>query len=57
MGGALPLSSQFRPDLRSVTLVTSTAAQFCFDKTLNAAAVGTPKDFSLGGYDTLAATP
>ena len=52
MGGALPQTSTFRPDLRSVTLVTSSAAQFCFDKTLNAASVGTASDFSLGGYDT-----
>ena len=34
MGGALPLTSTFRPDLSSVTLVSSNTAQFCFDKTL-----------------------
>jgi hypothetical protein len=53
MGGALPLTSTFRPDLRTVTLVASNAAQFCFDKTLNGAAVGVAKDFTLGGYGTL----
>ena len=40
VGGALPLTSTFRPDLRTVTLVASNAAQFCFDKTLNGAALG-----------------
>jgi hypothetical protein len=54
MGGALPLTSTFRPDLRTVTLVASNAAQFCFDKTLNSAALAaTPaKDFGLGGYES-----
>src|ERR1700729_1679735 len=52
MGGALPLTSTFRPDLRTVTLVASNAAQFCFDKTLNGAAVGLAKDFMLGGYNS-----
>jgi hypothetical protein len=51
MGGALPLTSTFRPDLRTVTLVASNAAQFCFDKVLNGAAVGPAKDFGLGGYE------
>jgi len=51
MGGALPLTSTFRPDLRTVTLVASNAAQYCFDKTLNGAAVGPAKDFMLGGYN------
>ncbi len=37
MGGALPQTSTFRPDLRTVTLVSSNAAQFCFDKPLNGA--------------------
>ena len=55
MGGALPLTSTFRPDLRTVTLVASNAAQFCFDKVLNGAAVGPAKDFRLGGYDAPAA--
>jgi hypothetical protein len=51
MGGALPLTSTFRPDLRTVTLVASNAGQFCFDKTLNGAAIGPAKDFMLGGYN------
>jgi hypothetical protein len=54
VGGALPLTSTFRPDLRTVTLVASNAAQFCFDKILNGAAVGPAKDFTLGGYDPTA---
>ncbi len=52
VGGALPQSSTFRPDLRSVTLVSSSAAQFCFDKALNGGLIGAAGDFTLGGYQS-----
>lgn len=52
LGGAIPLTSTFRPDLTTVTLTSGTTAQYCFDKVLDAAAVGAAPsaDFSLGGY-------
>jgi hypothetical protein len=53
MGGAIPLTSTNRPDLRTVTLIGSNA-QFCFDKTLSQG--GGPlsahlANFVLGGYN------
>jgi len=51
MGGAIPLTSNNRPDLRTVTLVTSSTAQFCFDKQLNQAVALVPSAFAIGGYN------
>jgi len=51
MGGAIPLTSTNRPDLRTVTLVSSSGVQFCFDKPLNQATALTGAEFVLGGYN------
>jgi hypothetical protein len=51
MGGAIPLTSTNRPDLRTVTLVTSSGVQFCFDKPLNQVTALTGSEFVLGGYN------
>src|ERR1700681_3454953 len=51
MGGALPLTSTFRPDLKSVAIdISSDTAQFCFDKTLSQTLALNPSNFMLGGY-------
>jgi hypothetical protein len=52
MGGALPLTSTFRPDLTTVTLVNSNTAQFCFDKTLSQSVTLARQNFMLGGYNS-----
>ena len=52
VAGALPLNSQFRPDLSSATLVTASTVQFCFDKTLSQALVLNPSNFVLMGYSS-----
>jgi len=56
MGGAIPLTSTLRPDLSTVTLVTSSEAQFCFDKQLNQANALVPSAFSIGGYNPFDST-
>jgi hypothetical protein len=57
MGGAIPLTSTNRPDLRTVTLVGSNIAQFCFDKTLSQGTALDGNQFRLGGYNPGVSTP
>ncbi len=53
IGGASPPTSTTIPDLRSVSLVASNQAQFCFDKVLSNPGAGglTASAFLLGGYN------
>lgn len=48
LGGAKPLTTTTRADLRSV-VVGGTSARWCFDKSLDLTRL-TPRDFALGGY-------
>jgi hypothetical protein len=52
MGGAPPATTNFRPDLRTVHILTGINAgrvQFCFDKPITIAAASSA-EFALGGY-------
>ncbi len=53
MAGAPPLTTKFRPDLRSLHILTGInagRAQFCFDKPLAGPSPTSGDDFELGGY-------
>ncbi|MDQ2760984.1 MAG: hypothetical protein M3Y17_11320, partial [Actinomycetota bacterium] len=58
IAGAIPPTQTIAPDLRSVSLVATDEAVFCFDKTLsNARIAANAADFELAGYNSTTARP
>ncbi len=58
IAGANPPTQTIAPDLRSVSLIATNEAVFCFDKTLsNAGIAANAADFELAGYNSITARP
>ncbi len=58
IAGANPPTQTINPDLRSVSLIATNEAVFCFDKTLaNSGITANFADFELAGYNSTTARP